>query len=263
MANESSQSQSRSKVAGAGHQKNLSTSTIKGTQKISLNNGVKHINLGQGSANNLSFNEVGQDYSKTPDAKKVQADKFSSAAAGNFNEALANKLKIALQGLQGDLQNARHRRGLSSGQTPIFIDQQLAQEVIKPIELEPPVVMIPVDPQQEQDEFFERFFHSDKMTFEFEKLIVSQRNKPQTGSLTATTTPTNHKKPVTAHARTRSIEDPNMVASKTSSRWNTKRSSVGEESQSQMKEAYNLVDKLSEFDRSEGEKEERKRYLRG
>lgn len=265
MPGSSSQSQTKSK-ATPGHQKNLSTTAIKGTQKISLNNGAKHINLGQGSAHNLSFNDVAQDYSKTPDAKKAEPGKFSSAA-GNFNEALANKLKIALQGLQGDLQNARHRRGLSSGQTPIFIDQQLAQaqEKIKPIELEPPTVAIPVDPQQEQDEFFEKFFHSDKMTFEFEKLIVSQRNnKPQNTSLTATTTPTNQKKPATAHARTRSIEDPNaMMPAKTSSRWNTKRSSVGEEGQPQMKQAYNLMDKLNEFDRNEGEKEDRRRYLRG
>jgi len=175
---------------------------------------------------------------------------------------LANKLKIALQGLQGDLQNARHKRGLSTGQQPIFIDQEIAQEKIKPIELpQPPVI---VDPQQEQDEFFERFFHSDQMTFDFEKLIVSQRHNSQKESMTATTTPTNQKKPVTAHARTRSIEDPtSLVQTKASSRWNTKRSSVGEEAHPQMKEAYNLIDKLSEFNRAEGDKDERRRFLRG
>jgi len=81
--------------------------------------------------------------------------------------------------------------------------------------------------------------------------------------MTAATTPTNQKKPVTAHARTRSIEDPSLLQTKASSRWNTKRSSVGEEAQPQMKEAYNLVDKLSEFDRAEGDRDERRRYLRG
>jgi hypothetical protein len=200
---------------------------------------------------------------------------------------LANKLKIALQGLQGDLQNARHRRGLSSGQTPIFIDQQLAQEKIKSIEFKPvefkpvefkpvefkpvefkpvefkPIEFVPNDPQQEQDEFFEKFFHSDKMTFEFEKLIVSQRNKPQNGSFTAATTPTNNNKPTTGHARTRSIEDPSLLPTKASSRWNTKRSSVGDEMQFQGKETPTLSEQVHEMDKGDFDREERRRYLRG
>lgn len=260
MAHDSSQGKTKPRVT-PGHHKNLSTSSIKAPQKVSMNNGTRQINLEQGSTHNISFNDVAQDYSKTPDARGLGAERAANMG-DNFNEALANKLKLALQGLQGDLQNARHRRGLSSGQKPIFIDQEV-QEKIKPIELVPESIPIPVDPQQEQDEFFEQFFHSDQMTFEFEKLIVSQRNKSQNVSQTASTTPINQKKPMTAHARTRSIEDPSSLATKASSRWNTKRSSVGEEVQPHMKEAYNLIDKLSEFDRTEGDKDERRRYLRG
>lgn len=261
--NDSSLSKSKPKVS-PGHQKNLSTSSIKAPQKASMNSGSRNINLEQGSTHNISFNDVAQDYSKTPDARGLGGERASNAG-DNFNEALANKLKLALQGLQGDLQNARHRRGLSSGQKPIFIDQEAPEKIekIKPIELVPESIPIPVDPQQEQDEFFEQFFHSDQMTFDFERLIVSQRNKSQNVSQTASTTPINQKKPMTAHARTRSIEDPSMLATKASSRWNTKRSSVGEEVQPHMKEAYNLIDKLSEFDRTEGDKDERRRYLRG
>jgi len=236
-----------------GHQKNLSTTFIKGSQKASPTNPTKQINIFQGSAGNLSFNEVAQDYSKTPDSKRFEAEQV----ANNFNETLANKLKMALQGLQGDLQNARHRRGLSSGQTPIFIDQQMLQEKIKPIEL------VQNDPQQEQDEFFEKFFHSDKMTFEFEKHIISQRNnKSQNMQSTMSTGPTNHK-PATAHTRTRSIEDPSsLLPTKASSRWNTKRSSVGEEHISG-KEQFNLIEQLSDLDKTDADKEDRRKYLRG
>jgi len=221
-----------------------------------LTSGSRQINLGHASVNNLSFNEACNDHAKTPEAKKSDVEKVANAGA-NFNEALANKLKIALQGLQGDLQNARHRRGLSTGQVPMFIDQQIIQEKIKPIELPPQQ-----DPQQEQDEFYEKFFHSDKMTFEFEKLIVSQRNKPQNSSFVNTTTPTNSK-PTTAHARTRSIEDPNsLLPTKASSRWNTKRSSVGEE-MFLGKETPTLSEQVNEMDKAEFDKEERRRYLRG
>jgi len=244
------------------HQKSLSNNFFKGTQRTPVANESKQITNFQPSANNLSFNEVSSEKAKTPDPRKADAhNKSSNAGGGNsFNDALAHKLKIALQGLQGDLQNAKHRRGLSSGQAPIFIDQQIIaqerQEKVKPIEF------VPQDPQQEQDDFYQQFFHSDKMTFDFEKLIVSQRNKIPNGSSTTSVTPTN--KPATAHTRTRSIEDPNsLLPTKASSRWNTKRSSVGDDVQTGGREMFNLIEQISDLDKTEFEKEELRRYLRG
>ena len=241
-----------------GHQKSLSNNFFKGSQRTPLSNEGKQISNFQASASNLSFNEVSHEQAKTPDQRKVEANSKSSNAAGgsSFNDALAQKLKLALQGLQGDLQNAKHRRGLSSGQTPIFVEQHIVPEKIKPIEF------VPQDPQQEQDDFYQQFFHSEKMTFDFEKLIVSQRNKPQHGSSTTSVTPTN--KPATAHTRTRSIEDPNsLLPTKASSRWNTKRSSVGDDVQTGGREMFNLIEQISDLDKTEFEKEELRRYLRG
>ena len=241
-----------------GHQKSLSNNFFKGSQRTPLANEAKQISNFQPSASNLSFNEISHEQAKTPDQRKVEANSKSSNAAGgsSFNDALAQKLKLALQGLQGDLQNAKHRRGLSSGQTPIFVEQHVVPEKIKPIEF------VPQDPQQEQDDFYQQFFHSEKMTFDFEKLIVSQRNKLQHGSSTTSVTPTN--KPATAHTRTRSIEDPSsLLPTKASSRWNTKRSSVGDEVQTGGREMFNLIEQISDLDKTEFEKEELRRYLRG
>jgi len=256
-----------------GHHKTAST-VIRGVQKTPSTNGTKQLNIFQPSTNNLSFHEIVHDYSKTPVPRSGDTGKAVHAnAANNFNDALAQKLKLALQGLQGDLHAAKHRRGLSTGQVPMFIDQQALQEraekmekmekmekvekveKVKEVEKVKPIELAPADPQQEQDEYYEKFFHSDKMTFDFEKQIISQRHKmmQQNISCTASATPTN-KKPATAaaHTRTRSIEDPNsLLPTKASSRWNTKRSSVGDEVPAVGRE------------RTDFEKEELRKYLRG
>jgi len=291
------------------HQKTPS-SIVKGitTSKPSSSHGTKQLNIFQPSNNNLSFNEICEEYSKTPDPRRFEAaPKPSSSSGSHFNDALATKLKIALQGLQGDLQNARHKRGLSSGQAPIFIDQNILQERLQEKEKErerekerekerererererlqekerererekqrererererekiKPIELLIQEPHHEQDEFYEKFFHSDKMTFDFEKLIISQRNKPQNGSTTPTAmTPVNNK-PMTAHARTRSIDDPNsLLPTKASSRWNTKRSSIGDDLQAG-REKFNLLEQISELDGTNFEKEEIRKYLRG
>lgn len=259
-----------------GHHKTASTVINRGVQKTPSTNGTKQLNIFQPSTNNLSFHEIVHDYSKTPVPRNAEPAKVSNAAS-NFNDALAQKLKLALQGLQGDLHIAtKHRRGLSSGQTPIFIDQHALQEraekmqkeekVEKVVEKVKPIEMPPADPQQEQDEYYEKFFHSDKMTFDFEKQIISQRQKVQHNiSCTASATPTN-KKPASAaiHTRTRSIEDPNSVLpTKASSRWNTKRSSVGDEMPAGGRERFNLIEQISDLDRTDFEKEELRKYLRG
>jgi len=71
-------------------------------------------------------------------------------------------------------------------------------------------------------------------------------------------------KSATAHARTRSIEDPNSVLpTKASSRWNTKRSSVGDEAQGGGKETFNLIEQISDFEKTDFDKEELRKYLRG
>lgn len=81
--------------------------------------------------------------------------------------------------------------------------------------------MIVVDPQQEQDDYYAQFFSTNKLTFDFERNIVSQRAKPQGGLYTPIASPVSTKK---GHHRTSSVgEEP-----KSSSRWQNKRASVGD-----------------------------------
>lgn len=240
------------------HSKNPSMAGIKKTSKPSSSKGTRQLNVFKPTPDNLSFQQESfVDYAKTPDPRKFEKEKSSNAKV-NLNEALASKLQLALKGIQNAPQNSRHRRGLSSGQAPIFIEQHLAQlqEKIKPIEL------VPADPQHEQEEFFENFFHSDQMTFDFERMMILQRTKSQNVSASATPTPTNNKQGM--HVRTRSIEDPNSILpTKASSRWNTKRSSMGDDNQMTGKETSSLIEQVSDLDKTEGDKEERRKHLRG
>ena len=84
-----------------------------------------------------------------------------------------------------------------------------------------------LDPQQEQDDYYAQFFNSSKMTFDFERQIVSQRGKSSGGGLfTPMASPANGNKKA-AHQRTSSMgEEP-----KSSSRWQHKRASVGDQPQ--------------------------------
>jgi len=130
-------------------QKNSSSITSKASSKINLSNTSRQINIGQ-EHSNLSLYEIANEAAaKTPLSRRFDENK--TPVNNNLNDALAQKLKIALQGLQGDLQNAKHRRGLSSGHNPIFIDQNVLREKVQQEreKLKPVVENIPPpDPQQ-------------------------------------------------------------------------------------------------------------------
>jgi len=182
----------------------------------------------------------------------------------------------------------KHRRGLSSGQNPIFLEQQLAmqqlamqqlaleQERARQHQLQMQMQQqqlqqqqlhqqqmeqyIMKDPQQEEDEFYEEFFHMDKMTFGFEKLIISQKlNQPQ--FFTPIASPTQSKQ--VSHHRTKSIDEPNnfIPTKSTSTRWTTKKSSVGDEHHIGGREKFNIIEQMSDLDRT-NEREELRRYYK-
>ena len=100
------------------------------------------------------------------------------------------------------------------------------------------------DPQQDADEFYAQFFNTSKQTFDFERLIISQRNKGG-GLYTPVASPISTKKP--HHQRTSSMgEDP----TKSNPRWSQKRASVGdqpyEKQNSELVELINMMDNPDE-----------------
>ena len=200
-----------------------------------------------------------------------------------------------------------HRRGLSSGQNPIYIDQQAMmeqmaieqererqkhlqmqmlqqqqQEQQRQLQMQMQMQMLQqqqqqlqlqqqqehqhhhqqqqqqqqqINPHQEEDEYYEEFFHMDKMTFDFEKIILAQRLSRQ-HSFTPTASPKN-KNRASFHGRTRSIEEPSsLLPTKSSSRWTTKRSSMGEDPHHQhhkmegARENFHLIEQTSDLDKS-------------
>lgn len=188
-------------------------------------------------------------------------------------------------------QKKQHRRGLSSGQNPLFLEQQLAMEqlalerermkqmqLLQQQQLQEQQQQLLLqqqqeqmrqmqlqmqqqyarDPQQEEDEFYEEFFHMDKMTFGFEKLMISQKVNQNNSSTTPVASPSQSKN--SGHHRTRSIEEniSMMPTTKSSSRWNTKKSSIDQSGQ----ERFNMLEQISEFDKSDIEKETLRRYYK-
>lgn len=188
-------------------------------------------------------------------------------------------------------QKKQHRRGLSSGQNPLFLEQQLAMEqlalerermkqmqLLQQQQLQEQQQQLLLqqqqeqmrqmqlqmqqqyarDPQQEEDEFYEEFFHMDKMTFGFEKLMISQKVIQNNSSTTPVASPSQSKN--SGHHRTRSIEEniSMMPTTKSSSRWNTKKSSIDQSGQ----ERFNMLEQISEFDKSDIEKETLRRYYK-
>lgn len=191
----------------------------------------------------------------------------------------------------------KHRRGLSSGQNPLFLEQQMAMEQLamerermkqmqllqqQQLQQQQQQLLLQQqqqqqqqmqqmqmhmqqqymrDPQQEEDEFYEEFFHMDKMTFGFEKLMISQKMIQSNSSNTPAASPTQSKQ--SGHHRTRSIEEniSMMPTTKSSSRWTTKKSSVDGEHQGGH-ERFNMLEHISEFDKSDIEKETLRRYYK-
>jgi len=178
-----------------------------------------------------------------------------------------------------------HRRGLSSGQNPIYMEQQLAmerlaleqerQERIRQQQLQQQLLKqqqqmqmqqykMMKDPQQEEDEYYEEFFHMDKMTFDFERLIIAQKLS-QSQLCTPSATPSNKKS--YSHSRTKSIEEPNsLLPTKSTSRWTTKRSSIGDDyhhggNGNGGRDHFNLIEQISDLDKTD-EREEIRRYYK-
>jgi len=180
----------------------------------------------------------------------------------NSNEPPKQK-EHDMQAAEGSILHKKHRRGLSSGQNPLCIDQLLLeQEREREMERERIRQMQQAmkDPQQEEDEFFEEFFHMDKMTFSFEKLMILQKNK-QPQFFTPAASPTSKKHPI-FHSRNKSIDDPNShLPTKSSSRWTSKKS-LADDAQNGGRENFNLIEQISDFDKAENEKDEMKRYYK-
>jgi len=85
--------------------------------------------------------------------------------------------------------------------------------------------IVVINNEQDQVKYFEKLLHIDKVTFEFEKLMVMRRYKKQNSQNTPVSTTANTKPSM--HTRTRSMEEPgSLVYTKSSSRWNTKRSGI-------------------------------------
>lgn len=237
--------------------------------------------------------------------------KLASKKASEVLQQQQPKEEIIVKQQHQDAHTAqkKHRRGLSSGQNPLFLEQQLAMEQLamerermkqmqllqqQQLQQQQQQILLQQqqqqmqqmqqmqmhmaqqykDPQQEEDEFYEEFFHMDKMTFGFEKLIISQKEVVQNNSSTTpVASPSNGKKQSvqsmqsqqSGHHRTRStgIEEniSMMPTTKSSSRWNTKKSSVDHD-QHAGHERFNMLEHISEFDKSEIEKETMRRYYK-
>jgi len=188
-----------------------------------------------------------------------------------------------------------HRRGLSSGQNPVYMDQQVMMEQAaaeQEREKQKQLLMFQQQQlqmqfqmqqqlqlqqqqqqqqqlqqqqqqqqqyaQQDEDDYYEEFFHMDRMTFDFEKFTLAQRLSRQQ-SFTPTASPKNKPK-ATFHGRTRSIEEPSsLLPTKSSSRWTTKRSSMGEdylqhhrvEGGGATREHFHLIEQTSDLDKTD------------
>ena len=132
----------------------------------------------------------------------------------------------------------RHRRGLSMDQNP-HSSQNLAiqapkVEKIQKIVLEPQETNLPqpnqnqANAQNDEAAFFEQFFDVDKMTFDFEKLVVMQRNKRKNEGQNPSLSSTVYSRQTSIHTRTKSTEEgSNPSANKPPSRLASKRMSLG------------------------------------
>jgi len=86
----------------------------------------------------------------------------------------------------------------------------------------------------------------DKMTFGFEKMMVSQKVKPDL--FTPSVSPMQNRQQPMTYSRTKSIEEHvSLMPTKSTSRWTTKRSSMGDCG----RENFNLIEHISDFDRNE------------
>lgn len=84
-----------------------------------------------------------------------------------------------------------------------------------------------VNNEVDQIKYFEKLLHIDRMTFDFEKQMILNRHKKSNPQAMPMTTTAATKQ--TLHSRTRSMEDhASLFQTKSSSRWNTKRSIAGD-----------------------------------
>ena len=111
------------------------------------------------------------------------------------------------------------------------LKQQLKQQLEQQQQQQQQQQIVIVNNEADQIKYFEKLLHIDKMSFDFEKQMVLRRQKkqqlqqqqqsPQPTPIMTTTANTKH----TMHSRTRSMEEqPSLQQTKSSSRWNTKRS---------------------------------------
>lgn len=134
-----------------------------------------------------------------------------------------------------------HKRGFSMDQAPIMINSTIIQpqksgHIIISSNKRSPVESQQNIPQPSQNQngqmdettFYEQFFDTNKLTFEFEKVILALRNKRKTEGYSGTLTSTLNTRQ-TLHTRTRSIEEhQNLPTSKPNSRLVSKRFSLAD-----------------------------------
>lgn len=127
------------------------------------------------------------------------------------------------QQLQMQLQQQQQQQLLLQQQQLQMQLQQQQQQKLQEQQQQQQQQIIVINNEQDQVKYFEKLLHIDKVTFEFEKLMIMRRYKKQSSQNTPVST-TAATKP-SMHTRTRSMEEPgSLVYTKSSSRWNTKRS---------------------------------------
>jgi hypothetical protein len=241
---------------------------IKGMTKYLPNKSKNH---GHPFSNNSSFYNHDEEKLKQQEQQNVDEKRMK------LNQEDYSKVVQ-----QRDAESAKkHRRGYSMGQTPAQPDKNLNLELEKHLQMEKqlqyqlqqqsinqqnnaqqqyqqyypqqqmPQQMVIVDPQQEQDEYYAQFFNTNKLTFDFERLTVSQRGGKNGGNSTPVGSPSSKK----GHNRTSSMED-----LKSGARWNQKRASVGDQPLYNDRQNSELVELINMMDNPE-EKAEFVQYI--
>jgi len=135
-----------------------------------------------------------------------------------------------------------HKRGFSMDQAPVFINSTVIQpqksghilmsnsNKRSPAESQQNIPQPSLNNgQMDETTFYEQFFDTNKLTFEFEKVIIALRNKRKTEATSGTLASTINTRQ-TLHTRTRSIEEHQNLPppSKPNSRLMSKRFSHGD-----------------------------------
>lgn len=102
--------------------------------------------------------------------------------------------------------------------------QQQQQQQIQQQQLHQGQEIIVINNEQEQMKYFEKLLNIDKVTFDFEKQMIMRRLKKQNSQNTPVSSTAATKNSM--HTRTRSMEDPSVLHTKSSSRWNTRKSGI-------------------------------------